>query len=198
MNILCMDTSHRFLAVGVLKDGVKIAGIQEECWKKQSEQIFPVLEEVMKEAGITPDDIDGAVISSGPGSYTGVRIAMTVAKVFCSLRDIPLYTLETLRLYAGARRHCRVVLDARGGRAYTAVFDRGEVTESASAAECSAIDITDDETVIGDGGLVGRETVWPDIVQNFADLEAFWKKAENVHLVVPDYMKSSDAYLVKK
>ena len=121
MNILCMDTSYKFLTLGVIKDGKVCAGSQKECWKRQSEELFPELERLMNEAHLTTEEIDGIVITEGPGSYTGVRIAMTVAKVFCAMGNVPLYTIGTLKLYAGKEENCRVLLDARGGRAYTAV-----------------------------------------------------------------------------
>jgi tRNA threonylcarbamoyladenosine biosynthesis protein TsaB len=78
----------------------------------------------MDAAGLKPMDIDQCVITDGPGSYTGVRIAMTVAKVMCAMRSLPLYTLGTLQLYAG-RETCTVLLDARGKRAYAASFENG-------------------------------------------------------------------------
>lgn len=199
MNILCMDTSHKFLAVGILKDDQIAASFQKECWKKQSEELFPALEEVLKQSGLKQEDIDGVAITEGPGSYTGVRIAMTVAKVFCAMGNKPLYTVGTLRLYAGNLEDCRVVLDARGQRAYTAVYSCGKEKEAPSVRPCSEItDAQERMNVIGDGTIVGCEERWPDLISAFAECRTDWKKAENVHLVVPEYMKTNEAYLVKK
>ncbi|MBE6122757.1 MAG: tRNA (adenosine(37)-N6)-threonylcarbamoyltransferase complex dimerization subunit type 1 TsaB [Erysipelotrichaceae bacterium] len=199
MNILCIDTSHRFLAVGILKDGQPAASFQKECWKKQSEELFPALQEVMDQAGLSTEDIDGAVITEGPGSYTGVRIAMTVAKVFCAMGNKPLYTISTLRLYAGMLEDCRVVLDARGQRAYTAVYSSGEEIEAPSVRPCGEISGTEmRKNVVGDGRLIGRDDCWPDLIGCFAACRAYWKKADNIHLVVPEYLKANEAYLVKK
>ena len=111
MITLCMDTSHIYLVLALIRDDQVIARVQEECWKKQSEEIFPQLIGMMKKVQLEPEDIDQIVISEGPGSYTGVRIAMTVAKVISALRRLPLYTVGTLQLYAG-REDCRVLLDA--------------------------------------------------------------------------------------
>lgn len=197
MITLCMDTSHIFLALGILKDGQVLVSFQERCWKKQSEEIFPRLIGMMEEAGLTPDDIDRTVITSGPGSYTGVRIAMTVAKVFCSMKNIPLYTIGTLQLYAG-REDCRVVLDARGKRCYTAAFRSGICVSSPAVVANDQIDLNDSPLQTGDLHLFGREDRWPDLIANFALLEDQWQKADNVHLVAPDYLKDSEAYLIRK
>ena len=56
-------------------------------------------------------------------------------------------------------------------------------------------EILEAETVIGDGSLVGREDHIPDLAENFLALKDQWKYAENVHLVKPEYLKSSESYL---
>lgn len=195
MNYLCMDTSHTWLALCLIQDDKVIAKVQEKCWKKQSEELFPRLVEMMDSVHLQPEDIDGIVVSKGPGSYTGVRIAMTVAKVFCAMADKPIYTLSTLQLYAG-RKTCRVVTDARGKRVYTCTFKDGLPLQEEKAV---AIDeLTINEEVVGDGSLVGREDCWPDIAENFLALKDLWNKSENVHLVVPEYLKSSSSYMPDK
>ena len=198
MITLCMDTSHIYLALALIEDDKVIAAVQEECWKRQSEEIFPQLISMMEKTGHQPEDIDQIVISEGPGSYTGVRIAMTIAKVICALRDIPLYTIGTLQLYAGLE-DCRVLVDARGKRAYTCRFSNGNELEEKRAQDCEEIrELVKDEKIIGDGHLIGKEDNWPDIAENFLILKDRWKKADNVHLVVPEYLKPSEAYLLKK
>ncbi len=197
MTTLCMDTSTKFLALGLIRDGVILGRYQKECWKQQSEEIFPCLIALMDECGIVTDDIDSIVISRGPGSYTGVRIAMTVAKVFAAMKELPLYTVSSLQLYAGMRENCLAVIDARGGRAYTGLYDRGVLQGEEKAENCADVR-TDALYCMGDGHLVGREDVFPDLIGNFLELKDFWVKAENVHFVVPEYLKSSDSYLVKK
>ena len=198
MITLCMDTSHIYLAAALIRDGSLVKGIQKECWKRQSEELLPSVQEMMEEAGISPSEIDRVVITEGPGSYTGVRIAMTTAKVFCALRNIPLYTISTLDLYAG-NRTCRVMTDARGKRAYTAAYENGKVTEPQSVRPLEELkDLDESIPVIGDGHLIGREDIAPDIPLCFLQTQDRWKKAENVHLVVPEYLKPSEAYLLKK
>ncbi len=196
MITLCMDTSHTWLVVGLIKEDTIIGKIQEKCWKKQSEELFPKIIELMDSLQLKPEDIDQVVISKGPGSYTGVRIAMTVAKVFCSMRNLPIYTISTLLLYAGMK-NCRVIMDARGKRVYTALFKNGEVIDKEQVIELSELNIEDEE-IIGDGSLVGKEDSWPDIVDNFKDLKDKWESWDNVHLVVPEYLKSSESYLPQK
>lgn len=196
MITLCMDTSHTWLVIGLIKDDQVIGKVQEKCWKKQSEELFPRLTALMDECHLQPEDIDQIVISKGPGSYTGVRIAMTVAKVFCAMADKPIYTVSTLLLYAG-KKNCRVVTDARGKRVYTCLFLDGKALEEERAVEIENLEIGD-VNIVGDGALVGRQDEWPDIVDNFLELKDEWEKHDNVHLVVPEYLKSSASYLPQK
>lgn len=196
MITLCMDTSHTWLVIGLIKDVQVIGKVQEKCWKKQSEELFPRLTALMNDCHLQPEDIDQIVISKGPGSYTGVRIAMTVAKVFCAMADKPIYTVSTLLLYAG-KKNCRVVTDARGKRVYTCLFFDGKALEEERAVEIENLEIGD-VNIVGDGALVGRQDEWPDIVDNFLELKDEWEKHDNVHLVVPEYLKSSASYLPQK
>lgn len=197
MITLCMDTSTQYLVIALIRDDQIVAKFQEKCWKKQSEELFPRLMDLMKEAGLKPEDIGQVVVSEGPGSYTGVRIAMTVAKVFCAMRNLPIATVGTLQLFAGMEPRARVVLDARGGRVYTAVYEYGVLSGTVEAKPCEEVkaEILEAETVIGDGSLVGREDQIPDLAENFLALKDQWKYAENVHLVKPEYLKSSESYL---
>lgn len=193
MITLCMDTSHTWLVIGLIQDDKVIGKIQEKCWKKQSEELFPQLIALCDSLHLQSEDIDQIVISRGPGSYTGVRIAMTVAKVFCAMADKPIYTISTLLLYAG-KKNCRVVTDARGKRVYTCKYEDGKALEEERAISIDELEINDEE-VVGDASLVGKEDNWPDIVESFLELKDEWHKEENVHLVVPEYLKSSASYL---
>ncbi|MGM9940643.1 MAG: tRNA (adenosine(37)-N6)-threonylcarbamoyltransferase complex dimerization subunit type 1 TsaB [Bulleidia sp.] len=196
MLTLCMDTSHVFLVLGLIRDDELIASFQETCWKKQSEEIFPQLVRMCESVQAAPEDIDQIVISKGPGSYTGVRIAMTIAKVFCAMKQVPLYTISTLQLYAGDRT-CRVLIDARGGRAYTNTFVNG--VPQGEDTVCTVSELTCQETsVIGDGHLISKEDNWPEISLNFVVTKPYWTANDNVHLVVPEYLKSAASYLPPK
>lgn len=198
MLTLCMDTSHVLLVVALIKDDKVIAKTQEYCWKKQSEEIFPALDKLMNEANKKVEDIDSIVITEGPGSYTGVRIAMTIAKVFAATKKIDLYTISTLQLYAGNLSNTLVLLDARGNRVYSAAFDNTKIIlPLAIRSVDEAKELSENYEVIGDGHLVNREDNYPDVANNFLLLKDQWKKADNVHLVTPEYLKANEAYLVK-
>ena len=202
MITLCMDTSSKFLVLGLIRDDEVIAECCISSWKKQSELIFPELIKLLDQASLTPQDINEVVVTKGPGSYTGVRIAMTVAKVLCSSAHLPLYTLPTLELIGAGKEHAAVLLDARSKRAYFGIVENGKLTGKEEALPLTEIqqrlEDIDNIELVGDCSLLGFEDNYPNLAEAFLTARPQWVKVDNVHLLVPEYLKSSEEYLVKK
>lgn len=195
MITLAMDTAYKSLTVALFDEDRLLASYSAPCFKHQSEELFPRLEQILKEAGADWKDIGAVVITDGPGSYTGVRIAMTVAKVLCSQFHLPLYTVSTLQLYGGNRPSANVLLDARSHRAYVGHTEYGRLTEPEIILEegqWEAFLASHPGVLVGDPLAGPVEPV--DFVQNFMDLRAHWRPVENVHALVPRYLKESEAY----
>lgn len=190
MKTLCMDTTHKYLVIGLYDDEKCLSKRNEYAWKGQSEQFFPVLLECMKEAGWQSDDIDQIVLTNGPGSYTGERIAMTIAKVFAMFKAKKLYTMTTFQAYAGNQKKSMVVMDARGHRAYYGIVENGYLLEEGvkSIDELKLIDLP----LIGDVDLFGLEIEEIDFAQNMMDVRSAWVEVENIHALVPHYLKSNE------
>lgn len=198
MLTLCMDTSHRYLTLALIDGDKIIASFQSECFKKQSETIMQELDQLICRAGIDNEAIEAVCITRGPGSYTGVRIAMTVAKVFCARRNLPLYTLSTLRLFSLGCLDCAVILDARGKRVYFALYQDGKLQGKECVLPLDEVKkITGSLKLLGDTALLGQEEETPDYAASFLANRQFWKQEENVHTCVPEYLKDTNDYLVK-
>ena len=75
-----LDTAQKFLLIALMKDGSLVDSVQTDCPKQQSEMLLPVLDELLKKHSLEAMDIDEWVITRGPGSYTGIRIAMEIRK----------------------------------------------------------------------------------------------------------------------
>ena len=200
MKTLCMDSAHKNLLIALIEDGEVKASICEECWKKQSETLFPALVSLMEEANWEVDDIEHVIITDGPGSYTGVRIAMTVAKVLCTRKQIPLSCISSLQLYAGMRENVFVLLDARSKRAYCAALNKGNFTmdeQILTLDEIKQLTENTQYTVLGDTELLGIEKPEIDLVENFKQLIPLARPIDNIHTLVPRYLKDQDSYKVK-
>lgn len=196
---LCMDSAYKQLVLGLYKDQELLAGISLEAFKKQSETIFVELNRLLKETNLDYKDIDSVIITKGPGSYTGIRIAMTIAKVLCSQMHKELYTISTMQLYAGIEKQANVILDARSQRAYVAHLEDGQIqgnTQILTLDEVKEFIETNPGIVLGDADLMGQDVQKVDFLKNFIELEPYYEKVENIHALVPDYLKESDSYKV--
>lgn len=196
---LCMDSAYKQLVLGLYKDQELLAGISLEAFKKQSETIFVELNRLLKETNLDYRDIDRVIITKGPGSYTGIRIAMTIAKVLCSQMHKELYTISTMQLYAGIEKQANVILDARSQRAYVAHLEDGQIqgnTQILTLDEVKEFIETNPGIVLGDVDLIGQDVQKVDFLKNFIELEPYYEKVENIHALVPDYLKESDSYKV--
>ena len=196
---LCMDSAYKQLVLGLYKDKELLAGISLEAFKKQSETIFVELNRLLKETNLDYKDIDRVIITKGPGSYTGIRIAMTIAKVLCSQMHKELYTISTMQLYAGIEKQANVILDARSQRAYVAHVEDGQIQGNIQVLtldEVKKFIETNPGILLGDADLMGQDVQKVNFLKNFIELEQYYEKVENIHALVPDYLKESDSYKV--
>lgn len=193
MLTLCIDTAYKYLTVALIENEKIVDSISLECFKKQSEEVFVYLDDLFKRSHINKNDIDSMCISKGPGSYTGVRIAMTIAKVLCEVKRLKLYTISTLRLYAGNKKNTLVVMDARANRAYIGVYDEDKCLLQDQAKSLEEID-TKDYNVVLDGSLVGKNDLNPNIPECFLDTKGLWEEVKDINFLAPEYLKESNAY----
>ena len=131
-NILILETSTTQCSVALAEHGVAVAWKEEraEDGYIHAERLMPLLDEVMKEHGWKPSQLDAVAVSGGPGSFTGLRIGVATAKGLCHALNVPLIALDTMQLLAvqGERLdptpQPRVAMvDARRMEVYTATFD---------------------------------------------------------------------------
>lgn len=186
MKTLCMDTSTNFLVIGLIENHQVIDSYQVAVPKKQSEFIFPELIRLFDRNDWSVDQLDQVIVSEGPGSYTGVRIAMTIAKVLCSQKDIPLFTISSFLMLAGEKTGT-VLIDAKGKKVFVCPVSNGKLLEAPSLLSLDELNLS--QEYIGDIHLIGKDYVEIDYLNNILALEQVWQKVENVHAFVPTYIK---------
>jgi len=112
MKILAFDTSNKPLSVAVVVDGEVLAHVESTEKKTHSISILPDIKNTLEESNLTINDIDLIAVSKGPGSYTGVRIAVTVAKTLVDTLSKKLVGVSSLELLAanGDKAHILIPL----------------------------------------------------------------------------------------
>ena len=128
-NILHIETSTEQCGVA-LAQNTTILGSREvlENGFTHAKQIHTLIDEVLSECGLLPDQLDAVAVSEGPGSFTGLRIGCVAAKGLCFALDIPLIALPTLQILATPHSKNSMVvslLDARRDEVYAAVYNKG-------------------------------------------------------------------------
>ena len=128
-NILHIETSTEQCGVA-LAQNTTILGSREvlENGFTHAKQLHTLIDEVLSECGLLPDQLDAVAVSEGPGSFTGLRIGCVAAKGLCFALDIPLIALPTLQILATPHSKNSMVvslLDARRDEVYAAVYNKG-------------------------------------------------------------------------
>ncbi|MBC2836359.1 tRNA (adenosine(37)-N6)-threonylcarbamoyltransferase complex dimerization subunit type 1 TsaB [Paragemmobacter straminiformis] len=128
--ILAFDTSAAHCAAAVLCGDTVVASRHEPMEKGQAERLLPLAAELLAEAGLTWADLDAIAVGTGPGNFTGVRIAVAAARGLALSLDRPAIGVTRLEALAqGLPRPLWVVEDARRGEVYAQRFD---ITDSAA------------------------------------------------------------------
>ncbi|KEO82204.1 tRNA (adenosine(37)-N6)-threonylcarbamoyltransferase complex dimerization subunit type 1 TsaB [Tumebacillus flagellatus] len=127
MPYLALDTATTSLSVAVGERGKLFGEATTQLSRNHSVKLMPMVENLLADLDLDPTQLQGFVIGRGPGSYTGVRIAVTAAKAMAFALNLPLVGVSTLD---GLARHGAVsdalvvpMLDARRRQSYTALYE---------------------------------------------------------------------------
>ena len=100
MFVLAIDTSHTTLSVALVDDKKTLAEIVESTKNDHSKRLMPAIESLFKQVNRSPKELDLIAVAEGPGSYTGVRIGVTVAKTLAWTLSKPLVGVSSLEILA--------------------------------------------------------------------------------------------------
>ncbi|MGE5508809.1 MAG: tRNA (adenosine(37)-N6)-threonylcarbamoyltransferase complex dimerization subunit type 1 TsaB [Chitinophagales bacterium] len=126
MLMLALDSSTRVGSVALVAGGVLAAEYTLSVQRTHAERLLPAIAQVLKDAGRTPADLDAVAVTRGPGSFTGIRIALATAKGLAYALQRPLVGVSTLSALAygvaGLGDFACPLIDARRGEAYAALY----------------------------------------------------------------------------
>ncbi len=189
--ILHLETSTRVCSASLSMNGQTLAVYEsDDEHYAHGEKLTLYIDECLKKAAITYTDLSAVCVSSGPGSYTGLRIGVSTAKGLCYALGIPLISvgsLESLAALAIAsdntrERYCAMI-DARRTEVYAAIFDaNGKVLKSTSADIIEADSYSEYEpfAYFGDGAAKLSE-LWTG--KNCTELSGIRASATGQHAI---------------
>ena len=94
--ILCIETGTDICSVGVARDGELVSLRESDEGRDHAKKVGVFVDELLRETGISPDELDAVAVGMGPGSYTGLRIGVSFAKGLCYGLGIPLVAVGSL------------------------------------------------------------------------------------------------------
>ena len=130
MITVLLDSSNTNLSVGVARDNLLLESISYEAWQRQSEYMIPELNKLFEKHHVNKEDIGEVIVAMGPGYYTGVRIAITIAKTIAVALNAKLYAVSSLRAQKNGDNPSICLINARSGRSYFGVFLGNQIIES--------------------------------------------------------------------
>ena len=131
MKYLFIDTSNSFINIYIINDNNVLVYKKVETLKDMANTIMPLIREAFNEVKFDIKDIDKIFVTIGPGSFTGIRIGITIAKVYAWSLNIPITTITSLEAMAVSSDNSKIhvpIINARRGYVYAAIFDDEQIS----------------------------------------------------------------------
>ncbi|MBD5183951.1 MAG: tRNA (adenosine(37)-N6)-threonylcarbamoyltransferase complex dimerization subunit type 1 TsaB [Bacteroidales bacterium] len=225
--ILNIETSGKICSMAISKDGAIEYQLEDHEGMRHAEVLAPFVEKCMEELKRKEDKLDAVAVSIGPGSYTGLRIGLSLAKGVAFSRDIPLIGVSTLQILAvkamfrsfdfTGEELLVPMIDARRMEVFTGVYDF-----ALNEVETPGPKILDEDSwkelletkkmiFIGDGSDKAKEVikspnaVWiPGLVPVARDMlalsEKYYREGRFIDIAysTPEYLKEYQTTTPKK
>lgn len=221
MKILAIDTSSSVCSTALLENEDIIDENNLDNGRTHSENLMPLIDELLVRNNLNLKDIKLISITIGPGSFTGIRIGIASIKPMAEIHNIPIAavtSLETLARNDESNKNKIVLIDAKNNQVYGGVFDKNyNLLEDYMADDINEVinkfNKYEDSIIIGDGGILHKEL----LVSNIKNIEfsTFNKQSavstgrigykkflnndlKNADTLLPTYLRKSQAERMKK
>lgn len=220
MKILAIDTSNYALGVALLDGNQVIGEYITNVKKNHSVRAMPAIEKLMDDCDWKPTDLEKIIVAKGPGSYTGVRIGVTIAKTLAWTLNIPIAGVSSLQVLAANGKYfpgyvCPL-FDGRRGQIYTGLYDvrDGQVSiikedQIIQSSEWAKDLQTFNQNILFVGNdlplhketlqtILGERAFFADVAQwnpRPSELALLGKEiqTEDIHEFVPNYVRLAEA-----
>ena len=208
MKVLAFDTSSKALSLAILEDKQVLAEMTINIKKNHSITLMPAIDFLMASLDWTPKDLDRIVVAEGPGSYTGLRIAVATAKTLVHTLNIELVGMSSLLALVPYQQEGLFVplMDARRNNVYAGFYENAKpVMAEAHLPFEQVIELIKGASQVTFVGEVGPfveqiqehlpRTNFKETLPNAANLAllAWDKEADSLHDFVPNYLKRVEA-----
>ena len=187
MNSLIIDTSTKYLYIALVKDDVVLSEKIFEGSKNHAGNSVYQIDLLLKEFNLKSSDLDNVYCGYGPGSYTGVRISVTIAKMLASFLDVNLYKVSSLFLAGSGydNKNVAVMFDARRGNSFCGCYGENYIEDKLRSNEefLNLVNSYDDLIVVNESNFKVNPL---KVIENAT-------KVEDVEAFVPSYLRITEA-----
>lgn len=189
MRTLFFDVSTNIMYVGLAKGNQLVDFSIRIASRDHAKYLVDRIDQLLKRNKITLDRIDEIIIGYGPGSYTGIRIAVVVGKMLAYTKHIELRTVSSLFfMTSGFDGRVAALIDARRGHVFSAIYENGQTILEDGYRKLSDLQQNVDYR--------NAQTVFIDDRSFMVDPKRIRDKSEKVndiHALVPNYLRITEA-----
>lgn len=190
---LLLDSSNTLLAVGLADENKVLASTIYECWQAQSEHMIPEINSLLEKFNVSLNDLESCMVSIGPGSYTGVRIAITIAKTIAAISEVKIYPVSALQILKDSNKPSICLINARSNRSYIGVYENEKpiVNDTIFTNEQVKEYIANHPSysICGATKYLGIDAINSNVIEQMFSLKGYLKPIENPLGLKPVYLK---------
>lgn len=198
---LFIDTSASDVSIAILKEEKILSKINKNIPNKHSIYVVPFIDEVLKNASLTPDKVEKIYVVTGPGSFTGVRIGVTIAKTYAYLRKIPITAVSSLKMLALSNNNETILslIDAKHDNYYLGLYNKAkeEIIKEhfVNKEEVLEIIMKYHPTIVSAEEINNKEIKSMKQELDISKIIAYYQKKEeeNYFTIKPNYLKLPQA-----
>ncbi len=176
---LTIDTSTQQLGLGLIKEGEVLAQMTTKVKQDHSSRLMPAIVNLMQTVNLEPAQLSEVIVAHGPGSYTGIRIGVTVAKSLAWALDIPVKGVSSLEVLAYQANYFdgKIIpfFDARRGNVFAGIYESDSGIIKPYLAD-SNIEFT---------AVLERAQHFERVLFLSPDIDLFEEEIRQIHAVIP-------------
>ena len=199
---LFIDTSIANVSISIVKDGIVLSCIQETIPNEHSKYATSYVKKVIDDAVIDANDIDNLLVVNGPGSFTGVRIGVTIAKTYGYLINkeiIPVSSLKSLALSSKIDGTVMSVISANRSNYYVGIYDKdyNELIDEQFVSGNRLLELINEYNpyIVSNDFYVLGKYKFNKVNLDILEIVNYYKNKDkiNYHALVPNYLKLPQA-----
>lgn len=195
MKCLFIDTSNSFINIYIVDNDCIVVKESYNTLKDMANMIMPLIRKCFDKCGFKIKEIDKIFVTNGPGSFTGVRVGITVAKTIAWSLHIPVYPISTLEYLASIdtnKDRIISIIDARRGNVFVGHYDLDlNLLEEEKLTSYNNLIISDDDIVVSYDGVYNSNIIDRDIIKLIK--KHLNDNSVNPHNLFPNYLKKTEA-----